>query len=321
MKESPIDDDGIDTTGGVRPSNLSALTAVMIIAAVTTFGVEAGAQITELVVDDDDEEPAAAQEEDDDGADGEAEEFDEPIIMRPDIDSRAGGGGDNTTLEAKSKGGAMLVEAEIGGREVYLVVDTGATYTALTTEFARKAGVYPHRGAPEALVQTAGGPRRVTFGLIGELSLGDQRLQGVSYTVCDECGGPGLDGDRQVAGLLGRNVLDRYRVSVDATREEVELVRQDGFDDQSADIKPWLHVEFGTPEDTSSPPPMRIENRARRTIHEMGVEIRCVTVTGGDKTVQARTGRVRARSSHEMSIDDPIMGCRSIELDLDEGRW
>lgn len=290
----------------------------MIVAALMAFGADTSAQVTELVVDDD-EQPASKGDGED--TDGEDEGIDEPIIIRSDIDSERDDGAQETTLDAHSDGGAILVEAEIGGEKAYLVLDTGATYTALTTEFARSAGVYPHRGAPKVKVQTAGGPRTVTFGLIGELRLGDQRLRGVSYTVCDECGGAMGSDERPLVGLLGRNVLDRYRVSVDTTDEKVELVRQDEFDDQSADIKPWLNVDFGLPEQASTPPPMEIENLARRTIHEMGVRIRCVTVTGEKKKVRTRTGRMRARSSQEVTLDDPIMGCRSIELDVDGGQW
>ena len=297
-----------DTTEKSGESNRSLILAAMIAVAVLAMGATAQAQMDESMTDEEWEAPQ-----------GDQVEFDEPIIMRSDISGATGG--QKTVLELKIEGGAMLVAAQIGGEEVYLVLDTGATYTALTSEFARKVAIYPHSRAPKARVRTAGGMRRVQFGLIRDLRLGDQRLHGVSYMICDECAGESEVDGRPVVGLLGRNVLDRYRVSVDSAGKEVELERQDNFEDQSADIEPWLRVRIGTPEDLSSAPPLKIENRARRSIQELEMEMECETVTGERETIRARPGRIRARSSEQVALEERLMGCRSVEWRVDAGRW
>lgn len=276
------------------------------------------AQILELERDEIDEQDQQGAS--DEQQEAHREDSDEPVIIggTGPVESE---GGDETTLEAVSHGGALVVEAELSGQEGYLIVDTGATYTALTSDFARSAGVYPPVSAPEVAVQTAGGLRSTKFGIIDAIQLGDQRLQGVSYTVCDACGGKALEDGGTIVGLLGRNVLDRYRVGVDTTNDEVELVRHDEFDDRGADIEPWLDVEFGRPEKAAGIPPMKITNQSRRSIRQLELEIRCTTVTGNEKTVEVKAGQVRARSSIEVTPDDPIAGCRRVDLEVDSGRW
>src|SRR5690554_4541524 len=125
-------------------------------------------------------------------------------------------GGQALRLPFERLGSSILVKAKVQGRAVYFLLDTGATYSTLTPEFARDVGLTPADSGPKTMSRTANGMVERTFGMIPRLELGDRMHTKVSFTICESCGGTGRD--YPIVGLLGLSVLRRYRMTIDDKR-------------------------------------------------------------------------------------------------------
>jgi clan AA aspartic protease (TIGR02281 family) len=112
-------------------------------------------------------------------------------------------------------GTSWLVEATIDGRaRGNFLLDTGATYCVIAPDLARDLAL-PQTGR-FATVETANGPVRAPLVRLAALDLGDgTRVHDVEAIVHDA--GPRLD------GVLGLNLLNRYRYAVDPRRRLLEL--------------------------------------------------------------------------------------------------
>lgn len=148
------------------------------------------------------------------------------------------------TLTYERNGSSILVPAEVEGKSVYFVFDTGATYTTLTGKFAQSAGIQPKKGYPQSVVQTANGPAATQFGLINTLELGGRNHHGVTFNVCDQCP-TGTYKGKPLVGLLGMNVIGRYVTSFDDARGVIDMMPSSRYDDRTRDVEPWLQFVSG----------------------------------------------------------------------------
>jgi clan AA aspartic protease (TIGR02281 family) len=112
-------------------------------------------------------------------------------------------------------GTSWLVKATIDGRACgNLLLDTGASYCVVAPALVRALGL-PVTGR-FATVETANGPVRAPVVRLPSVVLdGGARVYDVDAIVHDA--GPGLD------GVLGLNLLNRYRYAVDPQRHLLEL--------------------------------------------------------------------------------------------------
>lgn len=261
--------------------------------------------------------------------DSEADEADEGasgvVIERGSAGSGAGVGTTRSIrLEYERRGQSILVPARVASREVYFIFDTGASYTTLTSDFAARVGASPRPTYPSAMVQTAGGVMETQFSLMNALRLGSQRIENVSFTVCDACGGYEHQG-LPIVGLLGLNVLRRYRVSVDDSSGVVELEPHSDFDDRSADLEPWIQSEITDVSPTTGDSPevsVTVSNQAPKQVRNMVLEFQCTTISRESRS--ARTGTISSvpsQSSREVTVRLNPAGCVQIETHVIEGQW
>jgi aspartyl protease family protein len=99
------------------------------------------------------------------------------------------------------RGGHFHTEAEINGREIAVMVDTGATVVSLSYEDAERAGIYLNRGDFTRAVSTANGVARVASVTLDRVSIGEITVRNVPATVAE----PG----RLRTTLLGMSFLGR----------------------------------------------------------------------------------------------------------------
>ena len=97
--------------------------------------------------------------------------------------------------------GHFHAEAEINGRPVSVMVDTGATMVALTYEDAERAGVYLKDSDFDRQVSTANGMARIATITLDRISIGDITVHGVKAAVAQR-------GNLQET-LLGMSFLSR----------------------------------------------------------------------------------------------------------------
>jgi aspartyl protease family protein len=99
------------------------------------------------------------------------------------------------------RNGHFNTEAEVNGRQIEVMVDTGATVVALTYEDAERAGLYLNQGDFTRSVTTANGIARVAPVRLDRVSIGDITVRDVPAAVAE----PG----RLKTSLLGMSFLGR----------------------------------------------------------------------------------------------------------------
>jgi clan AA aspartic protease (TIGR02281 family) len=115
----------------------------------------------------------------------------------------------------RGDGTSWLVEAAIDGRaHVRFLLDTGASYCVVAPALVEGLGLA--ETGHFATVETANGPVRAPLVRLPSLELeGGVRVRDVEAIVHDA--GPRLD------GVLGLNLLNRWRYAVDPQRRRLEL--------------------------------------------------------------------------------------------------
>jgi aspartyl protease family protein len=114
---------------------------------------------------------------------------------------------------AKSSDGHYWAEAEVNGRRVRFLVDTGASAVALTLADAKRLGFEPEKLSYDYTVTTASGPTRAAAVKLGKISIAGAAVSDVDALVLEE----GLD-----ASLLGMTYLGRLS-RFEATRTALIL--------------------------------------------------------------------------------------------------
>lgn len=108
---------------------------------------------------------------------------------------------DGTVELRASDSGHYHAQAEVNGREIEVLVDTGATLVALTYEDAERAGIYLKRSDFTHTVGTANGVARVAPVMLDRVSIGDITVRNVQGVVSEE--------GRLQTSLLGMSFLSR----------------------------------------------------------------------------------------------------------------
>jgi aspartyl protease family protein len=115
----------------------------------------------------------------------------------PAIEARSGG-----AVEIRAgENGHYSTEAEINGRRVAVLIDTGATMVALTYEDAETAGISLRPADFTHRVSTANGIARVAPVTLDRVSIGDLTVRNVQAAVAER--------GRLTTSLLGMSFLGR----------------------------------------------------------------------------------------------------------------
>lgn len=206
----------------------------------------------------------------------------------------------------------VVIEADGVEREVWMLYDTGATYTTLTRDDLASIGVDVPSDAPEITVNTAGGERTAKIMLIDSVWLGGFAVEGVTIAVCDECGS---DED---AGLLGLNVSGQFTVTVDPAERQLVLEPLGGRD-RHLDIAHW--VEVGATATAWSDGRVEVvvtaDSSTDREVRDLDVSIHC-----SDEQFTATLDRVEPHGTAETRVKLPRdTDCTTYRIRLEEAVW
>jgi len=102
---------------------------------------------------------------------------------------------------AADAGGHFLVEANINGSRVRMMVDTGASIVVLSKDDARRIGLTPQPAEFKARVSTANGIVQVAPVMLKEVTIGEVSVQDVPAAVFPD--------NRLQVGLLGMSFLSK----------------------------------------------------------------------------------------------------------------
>jgi hypothetical protein len=119
-------------------------------------------------------------------------------------------------IEIPYTGGPLVVSAQLNGVALRLIVDTGADRTLISPAAMARAGYDPAGGTP---VQIRGvtGDATATLVPVPRLDVAGTQVGPVAVVV-HTLGADGVD------GLLGRDVLDAFTVTVDAAARRALLI-------------------------------------------------------------------------------------------------
>ena len=124
--------------------------------------------------------------------------------------------------------GQFLVPCRIGNTRVNLLLDTGAALTVLSTDQARRSGLPV--GDEVRYFATAGGVIQAPVVVADEFTLGEEDLPGEGATINQLSVGlidipfSQRSAEVPVDGLLGMNVLGRFRFRLDQQAPALELL-------------------------------------------------------------------------------------------------
>ncbi len=147
--------------------------------------------------------------------------------------------GRTTRVSFQRRGGALFVRARVTGRQsarLRLVLDTGATLSALTHEAGRKLGLQPPKRPVTVELDTAGGRRSFPLAVVRRIRVGQVSLRHVTVALCDDCSPPGL------YGLLGLNFTQHFVTSIDQRKRRLSLSPHRGPRNRIDDVDPFLRL-------------------------------------------------------------------------------
>jgi aspartyl protease family protein len=113
--------------------------------------------------------------------------------------------GEPMTLR-KSEDGHFWVTAEVNGRPMRFMVDSGATFTAISTEAAQAAGIAPSGLGLRTVIETANGMVEADRASIADLRVGSLAMRDHDVLISD-----GL-GDTNLLGMNFLSELESWRV-------------------------------------------------------------------------------------------------------------
>ena len=160
-------------------------------------------------------------------ADGVVRYTNDPAIIPPAFRARASGVGTPQARAPESagraesivlpftSGGPITTTAHLNGVGLVLMVDTGADRTMIAPAAVARAGLDPLTGREVRIIGVAGGARAREL-TVERLDVAGARMGPVAVVVHD-AGVPGID------GLLGRDVLDYFTLTVDGGAGRVIL--------------------------------------------------------------------------------------------------
>lgn len=181
------------------------------------------------------------------------------------------------TIMFEKQDTSILVPVKIRGKDAYFLFDTGATYTTVSSAFAKSVGSLPPKDGPSLMLQTANGQRQAQMGILDNFSLGGRVHNGVSYVVCDSCPA-GMYKGKPIVGLLGRNVIGRYRYSIDEGLGKITMIPATNYSDRIRDIENWLSIEKSGVEKSEFERAkfvVELKNRAPKSITSVEVVLEC----------------------------------------------
>jgi clan AA aspartic protease (TIGR02281 family) len=139
------------------------------------------------------------------------------VVLRGLADPPSPAGG-RVSVPLVRMGNTYQVRAVLNGRrEATFIVDTGASYTTISTAVARELGVRLGPGSPTVTIVTASDTIQVPVGTLESIQIGGLEARDVPVAVID------LPRVGLVVGLLGNTFLSRFQVQLDPVQGTLML--------------------------------------------------------------------------------------------------
>ena len=141
-------------------------------------------------------------------------------------------------LPITMSGAKPLVTVKLNGMEAHLVMDTGSTFSVLSPETAKRAGLSVGPAPPYLVMEGVGGSARPDLTTVKELGVGSQTLKRVAMLVYgDRLSNGGID------GILGQDFLRLGDIEIDLANGRARLFKITSC--EHANLAYWANVGQG----------------------------------------------------------------------------
>ncbi len=118
----------------------------------------------------------------------------------------------------KRQNAVIIIQVTINDKlKSPFAVDTGASYTIISSEIAEALNLMPNPEIPPIVLQTANGRIQAPLVNLNSVAVGNLTTHNVAAAIHD------LHDSSNISGLLGLNFLNRFKVTVDSTHNQLTL--------------------------------------------------------------------------------------------------
>ncbi len=118
--------------------------------------------------------------------------------------------GERASIPLKKKGMTAVVQATINeATQADFIVDTGASYTVISSAIAERANIDMEKRYPKIRLQTANGVIDAPLVTLESVEISGMRVADLAVAVHD------FSQDKSIGGLLGLNFLSHFRMELD----------------------------------------------------------------------------------------------------------
>ena len=125
------------------------------------------------------------------------------------------------SIPFEKQGQVVIVEATLNKKTAAkFVVDTGASYTMISSAVAKELDIDTEQNRRTAPFQTANGIIQAPLVSLESISVGGMEIRNLTAAVHD------VLADSRVAGLLGLNFLSNFRMDIDTQKGVIHLEKK-----------------------------------------------------------------------------------------------
>ena len=178
--------------------------------------------------------------------------------------------GDLVALPYEQAGGVLsvpiTVEQDSIDHELWMIFDTGATFSTINRETLHKLGLEVSEQAPIVTLRTANGVTKAPLVILNEVWIGGYWVGPLTVALCEPCASSGI------AGLLGLNLSSGFLLTLDPLNEEI-LLQPRGERQIKSELSHWISLSstWGL-----GGPIVQAHNRSEYPIKNLEVTLSCI---------------------------------------------
>ena len=186
----------------------------------------------------------------------------EPLILNEE---------DLVALPYEQTGGVLSVPitVEQNGRadELWMIFDTGATFSTVNRDTLNFLGLDVSEEAPVVTLRTANGTTKAPLVILNEVWMGGYWVGPLTVALCEPCA------SSEIAGLLGLNVSSGFLLTLDPLNEEI-LIQPRGGRRIANELSHWVSLSSSW---GASGPIVYAHNRSDYPIEHLEVTLSCAS--------------------------------------------
>ena len=214
---------------------------------------------------------------------------------------------DLVALPYEQAGGVLsvpiTVEQEGREDELWMIFDTGATFSTVNRATLRKLGVEISDDAPIVTLRTANGTTKAPLVVLNEVWIGGYWVGPLTVALCESCA------SAEIVGLLGLNLSSGFLLTLDPIKEEI-LLQPRGSRRITSELSRWIRLSSSWGVSGLS---IQAYNRSDYPIENLEVTLSCAS---------EQVVRIPLVLPHQKAEGQAIRGeCSGATMKITGGAW